>query len=83
MVQFLNCFMNIVCSRHYIKGSCDTPLLPKKEANMNCTLFETLEALDKKLEQLEKSIGNCRIEAQAAKAEMNEVKRLIKEIKKK
>lgn len=50
---------------------------------MNCTLFETLEALDKKLEQLEKNIGNCRIEAQAAKAEMNEVKRLIKEIKKK
>lgn len=50
---------------------------------MNCTLFETLKALDKKLEQLKKNIRNCRIEAQATQAEMNEVKRLIKEIKKK
>ena len=50
---------------------------------MNCTLFGTLEALDKKLTQLEKNIKNCQIEAQLAKEEMREVKRLIKEIKKK
>ena len=50
---------------------------------MNCTLFGTLEALDKKLEQLEENINNCQIEAQAAKDEMREIKRLIKEIKKK
>ena len=42
-----------------------------------------LEVLDKKLAQLEKNIKNCQIEAQAAKEEMREVKRLIKEIKKK
>lgn len=53
------------------------------ELNMNCTLFGTLEALDKKLAQLEKNINNCQIEAQAAKDEMREIKRLVKEIKKK
>lgn len=47
------------------------------------TLFDTLSLLDKKLVQLEKNIENCRIEAQLAKEEMREVKRLIKEIKKK
>ena len=47
------------------------------------TLFDTLNLLDKKLVQLEKNIENCRIEAQLAKDEMREVKRLIKEIKKK
>lgn len=50
---------------------------------MNCTLFGTLKALDKKLEQLKKNINNCQIEAQAAKDEMREIKRLVKEIKKK
>lgn len=50
---------------------------------MNCTLFGTLEALDKKLAQLEKNIKNCQIEAQLAKEEMKEIKRLVKEIKEK
>ena len=44
------------------------------------TLFDTLKLLDNKLAQLEKNIENCRIEAQSAKAEMKEVKKLIKEL---
>lgn len=47
------------------------------------TLFDTLNLLDKKLVQLEKNIENCRVEAQMAKEEMREIKRLIKEIKNK
>ena len=47
------------------------------------TLFDTLNLLDKKLIQLEKNIENCRVEAQLAKDEMREIKRLIKEMKKK
>lgn len=50
---------------------------------MQCTLWKNLEVLDEKLAQLEKNIKNCRTEAQAAKDEMREIKRLVKEIKKK
>ena len=50
---------------------------------MNCTLFGTLEALDKKLEQLKEGICKCEAEAKACQKEMKEIKRVIKEIKKK
>ena len=40
-------------------------------------------AMDIEVDGIKKNIENCRIEAQLAKDEMREVKRLIKEIKKK
>ena len=47
---------------------------------MTCTLTKTLENLDKKLKDLQKNINSCKEEARNCLAEMNEVKRLIKDL---
>lgn len=47
---------------------------------MTCTLSKTLENLDRKLKDLQKNIKDAHNEAMECLAEMNEVKRLIKEL---
>lgn len=47
---------------------------------LTCTLSKTLEALDERLERLNQSIKDAHEEAMECKAEMNEVKRLIKDL---
>ena len=48
---------------------------------MTCTLTKTLENLDRKLKDLQKNIKDAHNEARECLAEMNEVKRLIKDLK--
>ena len=46
-----------------------------------CTFLKNLEVLDEKLARLNKSIKECQIEAKACRAEMREIKKVIKDIK--
>lgn len=47
---------------------------------MPCTLDKILEALDSRLEKLNANLKACKEEARDCLAEMNEVKRLIKDL---
>lgn len=47
---------------------------------MPCTLDKILEALDERLEKLNQNIKDAHNEARECLAEMNEVKRLIKDL---
>lgn len=47
---------------------------------MTCTLTKTLEALDEKLRTLKQNINDMNKQVQDCKTDMNEVKRLIKNL---
>lgn len=47
---------------------------------MPCTLDKILEALDEKLRMLKQNISEMNMQVQDCKTDMNEVKRLIKDL---